>query len=675
MKFEIMTENGYVEVESVHRPITTPITTPITEVKEEVGERVDYDAILEINTAVWDGPTIESDWAESGKLVVDRLASHVPSEYLDRSKHIRGLLPHTHTWPGCYQPTQEVDDISKWVVSNTHRIVDERVRGYQHVEMSSPEAHTRYLDRLETKKVWCNYRIACSPPRDADFHKDDVLNIEQTYESQSEIDIKETEYFEKHALFAHQNEVFGDISERAVKIGQMSFSERDRFMMFSGANAILQRRFDLLIPEMNDPKTWMETVGYMEEGQALRLIEAMKIIEPTGSKVKREIMERIALTMVGGDGEANHDQIERSIDYLKKLANPLVSTESGLNFDINKKLQMVYSIQTRICPECNHITEYEDIVCPDCECQMENPQRFSAPQGIPSGAYAIDSEITSPHYYMDLNPKQDQSNGAMWHMDIDFRTHEFAHDRISKQLTEYKQRERYISYGHQEWELSPCATSDEDALNHAEPFGIEECYYENADGTYRYIHESLTHEDFEESMSELSKQDKLVLTSEFVNRSVYDEGNGNPYLTQKEFDRLLSAIDSCKDLNQLSTIATWLYENEVLSFEQSKILWPPMVFGLRDTSPYRLKKQELIQKSLFKTSPQLKQVRDDLNRAEDLRSVKYIGAWLYAQFGGQSFNKIPANPAFASLDKIQKQKIWKAFKERKLDVIAESVTA
>jgi len=235
---------------------------------------------------------------------------------------------------------------------------------------------------------------------------------------------------------------------------------------------------------------------------------------------------------------------------------------------------------------------------------------------------------------------------------------------LKKADNPFVELERRIKYlAELAMELDALEPSSEDAMNHSEPY-IDGQVAETIDGTFVMV-DDLSTEEIEELdlVNEAFKDDPISPLSTFISRTVRDEGDGRHFLYQKEFDRLVKKMESCTDLKELSNIATWLYKTKALSREQADIIWPARVPGLPDKSLYRNKRDALEAASQQTVSDPLAQVRFDLARAGgNMRSIRYIGAWIYAQFAGKPFNGKAADPRFAKLDKIQRKKIWNSYR-------------
>jgi hypothetical protein len=349
----------------------------------------------------------------------------------------------------------------------------------------------------------------------------------------------EIDLFEGRALYQHQNDVFGDITERDRKIAEMTHSERDRFWQFNSEKQIIQIRHEVLTPEMNEPMTWVDQLG-CTLAQAERIVQCLMVIEPDGSKVKREIMERVANTLID-DQAKDFVQIEMCIAYLTDIADALDDVE----------------------------TPYED---------------------------ALNHHV--PYSRMDL------------------------------------------------------VTGD--------------------DHTYDDYSEWISAED--EVVDDPFQNDPISAPSEFVYRSVYDEGYQRPYLSDKEFNRLCETVKECTDLEQLKQIGSWLFENQAMTYEQSQQFWgKDLTFKTNGSKAkaymkyrlYNAKKYALEQKSKKSEPEVLVQLKEDLGRASTMGNIKYIGAWLFHQLNGMVWNKKPADQRFSKLDSIQVSKMWDAYNNAK----------
>jgi hypothetical protein len=161
-------------------------------------------------------------------------------------------------------PFEHFDD-TNWIVEPSHKYWVFVIPGYPKPVISR-KANTRML-RLYAGKQFFNY-------------------------SQRPVDVKNMEDFEGRGLFNHQSSVYGDISQSEDKIKLMSGSERDRFTFFKDERRILQRRHDEIPPEMNKPEAWTQELGCSLD-QSVQLTECLKVIEPSNSIIKKEIMDEL----------------------------------------------------------------------------------------------------------------------------------------------------------------------------------------------------------------------------------------------------------------------------------------------------------------------------------------------------------------------------------------------
>jgi len=175
-----------------------------------------------------------------------------------------------------------------------------------------------------------------------------------------------------------------------------------------------------------------------------------------------------------------------------------------------------------------------------------------------------------------------------------------------------------------------------------------------------FIEETEDHQ--ESDLAEDPFDDGPLSTDLFAYHKVWDEGDGHPFLTEKEFDRCKAAIANATML-ELKGIAKWLIEEKALTWEQAQEIWPsnpdhwPFVQGI-----YRARKEELVAIAEDMKDMLGAELRESLAHCTTTRQRRYIGAWLYAQMDGEKFNGKKPDVRFAYLDTDGRQHLWDIYR-------------
>jgi len=144
---------------------------------------------------------------------------------------------------------------------------------------------------------------------------------------------------------------------------------------------------------------------------------------------------------------------------------------------------------------------------------------------------------------------------------------------------------------------------------------------------------------------------------EFRYRRLPDEGNGEPYFSMREVEKLrdvLKAFKKREHLSLLLRIGKALYKSRQLLYQDSESVW----------NEYNLAKRRCNQ-----DLPDIaKRLFDRIRLAKSLAHLKFLSAYVYHQFNGKMFNNTEPNEELTQLHPLQKAWVWNYIKKRKREV-------
>ncbi len=144
--------------------------------------------------------------------------------------------------------------------------------------------------------------------------------------------------------------------------------------------------------------------------------------------------------------------------------------------------------------------------------------------------------------------------------------------------------------------------------------------------------------------------------AEYRYRKLPDEGNGKPFLTLRQANRLVRILKCFKTrdrLPKLLALGKYLFNTKRILYAD-RWVWDAYASAKRRCT------NDLpdVAKRLF----------DRIRTARSLKHLKYLSAYTYAHFNGNSFNDEPAIKELIDLQPSQKAWVWNFIKKRKREV-------